>query len=70
MVIKNGNGKKQFVSTAVVANDVGVSKSTVLVWIKSDPPQLDAIRLPSGHYRVHVDELARFKKSLRTGNGG
>ena len=55
---------KKFVTTKVVAEECGVSTSTVLMWIKHN--QLEAIMLPSGHNRVARAELDKFKNSLKT----
>lgn len=50
---------KQFYKTSEVAKMCGgVSKSTVLQWIKDD--KLAAFRLPGGHYRVSDADLKDF----------
>lgn len=41
-----------------VADYCQVSKSTVLQWIKDE--NLKAFRLPSGHYRIDVDDFKAF----------
>ena len=48
----------QYIATGAVAKHCGVSKVTVLRWIKKG--YLTAFRLPGGHYRIHRDELGKF----------
>lgn len=55
--------KRISVTTAIVAERVGVSKSTVVQYITAG--LLKAYRLPSGHYRVLHEDLDEFVKSLR-----
>lgn len=47
-----------YLSVGKVARMCGVSNRTVLNWI--DQGRLNAHALPSGHYRVHVDEIRQF----------
>jgi len=43
-----------------IANQCMVSRTTVLRWIKQD--KLQAIRLPSGHYRIKYMDFEDFLK--------
>lgn len=45
-------------TTKDIASYCQVTKSTVLVWIKSD--RLKAFRLPSGHYRIDKQDFKDF----------
>jgi len=47
-------------SPSIVAMYCQVSKSTVLKWIKDG--ELQAFRLPSGHYRVDKEDFRGFLK--------
>ncbi len=49
---------KPFMTASKVARLCGVSSRTVLKWISQG--QLKAHKLPSGHYRVHEDEVQAF----------
>ena len=46
------------VTTGVAANYCGVSKVTVLRWIKKG--YLNAYKLPEGHNRIHWNDLMAF----------
>jgi excisionase family DNA binding protein len=45
-------------TTANIADYCQVTKSTVLVWIRGN--NLKAFRLPSGHYRIDVNDFKDF----------
>jgi excisionase family DNA binding protein len=45
-------------TTAHIADYCQVTKSTVLVWIKSN--KLKAFQLPSGHYRIDKEYFKKF----------
>jgi len=47
-----------YLSVGKVARMCGVSNRTVLNWIRKD--KIEAHALPSGHFRVHVDEVRAF----------
>jgi len=49
-------------TTGQVARAMGVTINTVKSWIRRG--QLEAIRLPSGHYRIPVAELERLGGSM------
>lgn len=54
-----------YLTTAEIARDMRVSRSTVLTWIASGV--LPAIRLPGNerqHFRIHVSDYREFKLSL------
>jgi len=54
------------VSTGDLGRALGVSINTVKSWIRAG--EVEAIRLPSGHYRIPRSELERFLRSRgRTG---
>ena len=48
----------EHITTGFVASYCGVSKATVLRWIKNG--RLSAFRLPEGHYRMQRDHFAEF----------
>lgn len=48
----------EYVTTGTVAEYCGVSKVTVLRWIRKG--YLAAFRLPEGHYRMHRDDFYKF----------
>ena len=48
----------EYITTSAVARRCGVSKVTVLRWIKRG--HLTAFRLPEGHYRIHRDDFGKF----------
>ena len=48
----------EYITTGVVAGYCGVSKVTVLRWIKKG--YLTAIRLPEGHHRIHQGDFGKF----------
>lgn len=48
------------VTTGAVARALGVSINTVKAWIRAG--KVEAIRLPSGHYRIPERELARLQR--------
>jgi excisionase family DNA binding protein len=54
-------------TTANIADYCQVTKSTVLVWIRDN--NLKAFRLPSGHYRIDVNDfkdfLVKYKMPVR-----
>ena len=51
-------------TTGDVARALGVTINTVKAWIRRG--QVDAVRLPSGHHRIPIEELHR----LRGGGAG
>lgn len=53
-----GEWLPEYITTGDVAGYCGVSKVTVLRWIKKG--YLEAFRLPEGHYRVHRDSFGEF----------
>jgi excisionase family DNA binding protein len=59
--------KKDLLTTGEVARSLGVTINTVKAWIRMG--RLEALRLPSGHFRVPRSELERLlagtKASLR-----
>ncbi|MFC1942461.1 helix-turn-helix domain-containing protein [Chloroflexota bacterium] len=52
------SGNPEYATVGFVARYCGVSNTTVLRWIKKS--QLNAFRLPSGHYRIGKGEFAEF----------
>jgi excisionase family DNA binding protein len=52
----------KFVTPNDIAKECSVTKTTVLRWIEQG--HLKAIKLPSGHNRILIEEFERFKKSL------
>ena len=48
----------EYLTTGTVAKYCGVSKMTVLRWIKEG--YLTTFRLPKGHHRIHRDNLYEF----------
>jgi len=48
----------EFISVGFVAKRCGVSNTTVLRWISTG--QLDAFRLPGGHYRIERNNFFKF----------
>lgn len=48
----------EYLTTGDIAKYCGVSKVTVLRWI--DKENLQAFRLPGGHYRIHRDDFSEF----------
>ena len=48
----------EHITTGFVASYCGVSKTTVLRWIKNG--RLSAFRLPEGHYRMQRERFAEF----------
>ena len=48
----------EYLTTGVVAQLCGVSKVTVLRWIKKG--HLNAFRLPEGHYRINTKDFSKF----------
>jgi len=48
----------EFISVGFIAKRCGVSNTTVLRWISTG--QLNAFRLPGGHYRIERDNFAEF----------
>lgn len=62
LTVANKNARKNIrLTTRDIAEYCQVSKSTVLEWIKSD--QLQAFRLPSGHYRIDRMDFREFLKT-------
>ena len=53
----------EHVTVGYVARCCGVSNTTVLRWIEKG--LLQAIRLPSGHYRIGEKDLTGFLKACR-----
>lgn len=49
----------RYLTTGDVARALGVTINTVKAWIRRG--QVEAIRLPSGHYRIPATELERFR---------
>ena len=47
-----------YVTTGVISQYCGVSRVTVMRWIKKG--YLTAFKLPSGHYRIHRDDFSEF----------
>ena len=58
--MKTGAGKSypEYLTTGVIAKYCGVSKVTVLRWIKQGA--LTAFKIPGGHNRIHRDDFAAF----------
>jgi len=54
---------KDWLTPKEVGEQCGVSKSTVVRWIKSD--KLIAIQLPSGHYRIKPESYKNFLEKYR-----
>ena len=48
----------EYITTSFIAERCGVSKITVLSWIKEE--RLRAFRLPKGHYRIRRDDFIEF----------
>jgi len=48
----------RLVSVGTTAKILGVSRPTIINWIKSK--KLSAIRLPSGHYRIPLSEIEKI----------
>lgn len=48
-----------FLTTGAVARAMGVTINTVKAWIRRG--QVEAVRLPSGHYRIPASELQRLR---------
>jgi excisionase family DNA binding protein len=48
----------EYISVGFIAKSCGVSNTTVLRWITTG--QLQAFRLPGGHYRIVKDDFAEF----------
>jgi len=48
----------EFISVGFIARRCGVSNTTVLRWISTG--QLDAFRLPGGHYRIERNNFFKF----------
>jgi excisionase family DNA binding protein len=48
----------EFISVGFIAKRCGVSNTTVLRWISAG--QLDAFRLPGGHYRIERNNFLKF----------
>jgi excisionase family DNA binding protein len=57
----NDTRTSPFLSVGKVARMCGVSNRTVLNWIAQG--RIEAHALPSGHFRVHVDEVRTFMQS-------
>lgn len=57
----NDTRTSPFLSVGKVARMCGVSNRTVLNWIAQG--RIEAHALPSGHFRVHVDEVRVFMQS-------
>ena len=55
---KLGNVNPEYLTVGFVAKSCGVSNTTVLRWIERE--QLDAFRLPAGHYRIRKEAFAEF----------
>lgn len=51
-------GHPEYITTGIAAECCGVSKVTVLRWIKKG--YLTAFRLPDGHYRINGDDFSKF----------
>jgi excisionase family DNA binding protein len=49
-----------YVSVGYIAKRCGVSNTTVLRWIASG--EIQAFRLPGGHYRIDIREFAAFRE--------
>ncbi|MFC1901773.1 excisionase family DNA-binding protein [Chloroflexota bacterium] len=58
MVIEAQKRALEYLTTGTVAGYCGVSKVTVLRWIKKGA--LTAFRLPSGQNRIHRDDFHAF----------
>jgi excisionase family DNA binding protein len=56
--MKNKNIDKIKLTPKDIAEYCQVSKSTVLKWIEDN--NLEAFRLPSGHYRIERDDFKKF----------
>ena len=58
--MKKGLGERypDYITTGIAAEYCGVSKVTVLRWIKKG--YLTAFRLPDGHYRIQRDDFSKF----------
>ena len=52
---------RKYITTGTASRECGVSKSTILKWIKQG--RLQTLCLPSGHYRI---DKAAFEKFLST----
>jgi excisionase family DNA binding protein len=48
----------EYITSGAAAERCGVSKVTVLRWIKKG--YLAAFRLPEGHYRIYRDDFSKF----------
>ena len=53
-------GGQTYVTTAGIADYCMVSRSTVGRWVRDG--KLSGVRLPSGHYRVSVEDFKDFLK--------
>lgn len=53
-------------STGALAKPLGVCRQTILEWIKAR--HLEAIRTPSGVYRIPRDSAEKLIRHLRHGN--
>jgi excisionase family DNA binding protein len=58
--LSNGNEAwaPEYISVGFVAKCCGVSNTTVLRWISAG--ELEAFRLPGGHYRIEKGHLSDF----------
>ena len=54
----------EYLTTGAVAKYCGVSKMTVLRWIKEG--YLATFKLPKGHHRIHRDNLSEFTAKYST----
>jgi excisionase family DNA binding protein len=57
---KPQEGVPGYVSVGYIARRCGVSNTTVLRWITSG--EIQAFRLPGGHYRVDIREFTAFRE--------
>ena len=60
MQMKHTNRKQQRVAVKDVADYCLVSRVTIRRWIRCS--KLYAIRLPSGHYRISIEDFRDFLK--------
>src|SRR5687768_9692302 len=49
-------------TTRVAARELGVTPDTVRAWIRGG--RIEAVRLPSGQYRISEAELERFRRNV------
>ena len=57
---KPQEGIPGYVSVGYIAKRCGVSNTTVLRWITSG--EIQAFRLPGGHYRIDIREFTAFRE--------